>query len=146
MILGIDPGVSGAVAALTDGGRFCWVEDMPATDGWVNQKLLHDLFSQYEWSLAVVEKVRSMPKQGVASTFKFGHALGIALGVTHGIRLLHPSPGVWKRQMGLTGKSKGASRELAIQLWPEASQLLARKKDDGRAEALLLAEWGRRQT
>lgn len=86
----------------------------------------------------VVEQAHSMPKQGVASSFKFGSYYGAALGAVAASFV--PSKLVqsrwWKRQYGLTA-DKETSLELARQLFPDAP--LKRKKDADRAEALLLA-------
>ena len=85
-----------------------------------------------------------MPGQGVASTFKFGKGYGEIIGVlaTLGLGYRAISPAVWKREMGLQRAEKADSRRKAQELYPTAS--LARVKDHGRAEALLIAEWGRR--
>ena len=91
----------------------------------------------------VVEAVHSMPAQGVASSFKFGMAYGAALAMAE--RFNSPwhlvTPQKWKKEMGLSS-DKNDSLELARELWPIAP--LLRKLDNGRAEALLLAEWLRR--
>lgn len=92
----------------------------------------------------VVEAVHSMPAQGVASSFKFGMAYGGALAMAE--RFNCPwhlvSPQKWKKDMGLSS-DKNDSLELAREIWPIAP--LLRKLDNGRAEALLLAEWLRRE-
>ena len=90
-----------------------------------------------------IEDVHSMPGQGVASTFKFGRAVGaicavadMKFGVWHIV-----SPQRWKKAMGVS-QDKDSSLTLARELWPNAP--LTRKKDHGRAEALLIAEYLRR--
>lgn len=148
MIVGIDPGNSGAVAALSPDGVLVDVGDMPVVDGFVNgallRELLVDLAGGMVVSLVVIEKVAAMPKQGVSSTFKFGAAYGTAGGVVAGLgwpqRLVVPR--VWKKAMGCSAE-KERSRRLAIERWPAQASLFARKKDADRAEAALLAEWGR---
>lgn len=81
-----------------------------------------------------------MPAQGVASTFKFGLAFGMALAMTQ--RINAPThlvtPQKWKKDLGLSS-DKNDSLAMARKLWPDAP--LERKKDNGRAEALLLAHW-----
>jgi crossover junction endodeoxyribonuclease RuvC len=97
--------------------------------------------------LVVLESVHSMPKQGVASSFSFGQGLGMWQGIiaAFGMALEMPSPQRWKKAMlADQGKDKDASRFKAIQLFPSLTSQLSRKKDDGRAEALLLGEYGRR--
>jgi hypothetical protein len=147
VILGIDPGASGALAWLTnDGSTLRHIEDMPVIDGTTSASLLAHIIrsmSPTERLTAVVEHVGSMPGQGVASTFKFGASWGIVLGVLAALDVPYElvRPNVWKRAMAL-GKDKGASRALACRMWPESAHLFARVKDDGRAEAALLARWG----
>lgn len=136
-ILGIDPGASGAIAKI--GGEVA-VWDMPSTP-----KDLVDLLAQFKphQTVAFVEQAQSMPGQGVASSFKYGVGFGTILGALAALGIPHRlvTPAMWKRQMGID-KDKEKSRGLAQQLFPTAP--LPRKKDHGRAEALLIAEWGRR--
>jgi len=74
--------------------------------------------------------------------FTFGRGLGIVEGVAlgAGIPVRWVSPAKWKRALGLSA-DKGASRRRAIELWPAQSAMFARVKDDGRAEAALIAYW-----
>jgi crossover junction endodeoxyribonuclease RuvC len=88
-----------------------------------------------------------MPKQGVASSFSFGQGLGMWQGIIAalGLPLEMPSPQRWKKEMlADQGKDKDASRFKAIQLFPTLAVQLSRVKDDGRAEALLMAAYGQR--
>ena len=137
-IIGIDPGATGAIAMIQP---MVEVWDMPATP--------HDLATlmrtfDANTTRVYVEEVHSMPGQGVASTFKFGKGYGEIIGVlaTLGLGYRAISPAGWKRAMGLQRAEKADSRRKAQELYPTAS--LARVKDHGRAEALLIAEWGRR--
>ena len=84
-----------------------------------------------------------MPRQGVSSTFKYGVGYGTILGVCGALRLpvRHVTPAVWKRAAGLS-KDKGASRRRACELWPAHSASFGRVRDDGRAEAALIARHG----
>jgi crossover junction endodeoxyribonuclease RuvC len=93
--------------------------------------------------LAIVELVHSMPKQGVASTFKFGTAFGTIIGVLAALEVpTHfVSPHVWKGFHRLNGKDKDAARALAIDFYPSLPGLNL-KKHHGRADALLLAVYG----
>jgi hypothetical protein len=83
-----------------------------------------------------------MPLQGVASTFKFGMAVGIIHGVVlgHGVPLHLVTPGTWKRHFKLTGTDKDAARGLAIRLHPTMGGLHL-KKHQGRADALLMGRY-----
>ena len=92
--------------------------------------------------MVVVEAVHSMPRQGVSSSFKFGVSYGVALSLAQSLGAWSPvTPHVWKRDLELTS-DKNESLAMARLLWPDAP--LARKRDNGRAEALLMAEWKRR--
>ena len=92
----------------------------------------------------IVEAVHSMPGQGVSSSFKFGMAYGAAISLAQ--RLNCPwhmvDPRRWKKSLKLDS-DKDKSLLMARELWPRAP--LARKKDNGRAEGLLLAEYLRRE-
>lgn len=139
-ILGIDPGMTGAIAQVSPMEE---VWDMPETP--------HDLAALLATfdpatTVAYVEHVSSMPGQGVASTFKFGYGFGVLIGclASRGIRYELVTPARWKRAMGLS-KDKGESRALAQSLYPGLASQLSQAKDHGRAEALLIAEWGKRE-
>ncbi len=148
MILAIDPGKAGAIAHLHDDGRYCCVSDAPAIGSTVCPELLSALIRKLAFDgkssqhHVVLEQVGAMPGQGVTSMFNFGTSYGIALGVVAALRLPVElvRPNVWKREMGL-GKDKEASRSKALHLFPEAAEMLQRKKDSDRAEALLLGLW-----
>lgn len=145
IVLGVDPGISGALAWLNNGELFDAV-DMPTVAGGVNAAAFVPWLSHPDTrpDLAVVEQVHSMPGQGVASTFKFGAAYGCVLGVLGyaGIRVQHVTPGKWKKSFSLVGKDKDEARKMAIDLWPEQQGLFKRKKDCGRADATLIGLWG----
>lgn len=141
IVLGIDPGISGAIAALNaDTGAIVWVEDMPAIDKHVNAAALADLLEGESIRIAAVEAVHAMPKQGVTSSFNFGRSYGVVLGVlaAKDAPVLHLRPAQWKKAAGLSA-DKGASRRLATDTWPAEAALFKRVKDDGRAEAALMA-------
>lgn len=143
-ILGLDPGVSGALAFYfpSDPGKVA-AHDVPTVAGGIDGATLARYIRTMGPTLAVVELVGAMPGQGLASTFKFGVAFGVALGVIadQEIPLHLVTPGKWKRHFRL-GADKEASRALALRMFPATSQHFARKKDHGRAEAALLARYG----
>lgn len=91
---------------------------------------------------AVVEQVGAMPGQGVSSMFAFGQAFGLALGVLAGLGVatVTVTPAAWKRDLRLCA-GKDAARLRAAQLWPAQAAEFRRVRDDGRAEAALLAHW-----
>ena len=147
-IIGIDPGLSGGIAMLDPSGALIAVADLPVLRldklAWIDAFALRTwIMEQREGKpcIAVVERVNSMPKQGVASSFQFGVGFGSILACMRMLSLpLHlPRPATWKRQMQLTGKDKHAALDKARQLWPTAELHLS--KHDGRAEALLVALW-----
>lgn len=154
IIIGIDPGLEGAIAAVGSLGLVA-MHDMPvmprSTTGTVKQQvnaaglhaLFKDLVAGHDKNEFIVffERVNAMPKQGSASTFSLGHTAGIIEGVVACFGLAHEiiTPQVWKRHFKL-GKDKDESRALAQRLYPEAS--LARKKDHNRGDALLIAKYG----
>jgi crossover junction endodeoxyribonuclease RuvC len=96
---------------------------------------------------AVIERAQAMPKQGASSGFKYGRATGALEAVIAccEVPLTIIEPTAWKKFHGLHGGEKEASRQRALQLFPSAHALLARRKDHGRAEASLQALfWGER--
>lgn len=143
-ILGVDPGISGAVA-------FYWphapdrvvAEDFPTVAGRIDAITLTGRIRQLRPELAILEAVGAMPGQGVSSTFKFGVAYGTALGILASlcIPVRFVSPTVWKKHWRLD-RDKEKSRALAIQLFPTCAGHFARKKDHNRAEAALIARYG----
>lgn len=152
--VGIDPGKTGAIAVLDSYGTLAEIHDMPYEGGEVVGVHLADIFdatlsgfADPSHAITVwVEKVGAMPKQGLATTWKFAQGYGTILGVCAavGVRTKRVTPPVWKRAMKV-GTDKGTSRRLACELWPSWSNSFRRVKDDGRAEAALIAEYGRRQ-
>ena len=149
-VLGIDPGLSGAAALLRVSDKsLIHVADMPVAKGRVDPvKLagLVEMYKTYGSIAAAVELVGSMPRQSGA--FNFGVSAGVVHGVLGalGVPCTLVSPSQWKPAMGLRkmlnesrAQNKGRARELAVKLWPGQAELFARVKDDGRAEAALLA-------
>ena len=145
--VGIDPGFSGAWGMINHMGEYISCGDMHHTDKHIETRLVWSEMLQAldrQDCEVVVESVHSMPGQGVSSSFKFGVAFGGAIALAE--RFNCPwhlvTPQSWKKSLKLTS-DKQQSLDMARQLWPTAP--LDRKKDNGRAEALLLAEWLRRQ-
>ena len=141
--MGVDPGLSGAIAFFyPDHPNNIAVYDMPSIGKEVNCAELTALINQYRPDHAVVESVHAMPKQGVSSSFNFGMSYGMVRGViaARGVPQQLVTPTKWKKYFNLTA-DKETSRRLAILTWPNAEHF-NRKKDDGRAEASLLALYG----
>lgn len=149
--LGVDPGLNGALAVLR--GAVVKTYDMPThtikgkkrPDIQQLHNILTGIVALDEPRVAIVEDVHSMPKQGVTSSFTFGHVTGVMHSALAAAQIpMHlVSPASWKRAMRLS-KDKDASRQRASQLFPTCADQWARKKDDGRAEAALLAWYGSR--
>lgn len=144
MTLGIDPGATGAVAALDGDGGLLFVEDMPYLDGHVlAPQLAEVVLAGNGQRIAWVERAQSMPGMGVAGAFRYGAGYGCILGVLGALAVptMTVRPNDWKRAAGLSA-DKGTSRRRAMELWPDHCGLFARVKDDGRAEAALIARHG----
>ncbi len=139
-VLGIDPGLSGAWAALWPSGAIA-AGDLPTAGNEIAAPEFARLVRSLNPCAAIVESVGAMPGQGVSSTWKFGQATGSILGVLGacGIPVHRVAPTVWKRRFGLS-KDKDEARALAIRLWPVCPSF-ARKRDHGRAEAALMARF-----
>ncbi len=149
--IGIDPGISGAIALLGPGGELEDLLDMPimlltGTRHKVNAAALGKIFSAWldlPGLTALLEQVSAMPGQGVSSMFGFGMSYGIVQGVLGALQIpvTFVTPVAWKKRAGIPAKSeKDYARTIAQQLYPNAS--LERKKDIGRADAILIARFG----
>lgn len=145
MILGIDPGLNGALAWVSDVGYLITTIDMPTIEvvgkKKVSPQMLTAEIELRRPSLVVVEDVGAMPGQGVTSMFNFGYSAGLIAGVVAGLKIpiVMYRPAVWKRHAGVPA-DKNAARQIAQRLWP-GSRAFDRVRDDGRAEAALLARW-----
>jgi hypothetical protein len=147
-IIGIDPGLTGALALYDTEKKTVQIKDMPVVDKNVSPHGLYRLFRNVTLlpvELVAVEQVHSMPRQGVASTFKFGVGYGMILEVVACFELpiVHAIPSKWTRDLNL-GNDKEKHRRRAIETWPAQASLFARVKDEGRADAALIALWAAR--
>lgn len=158
ILIGIDQGMSGAVAALDTAPerRLCSVADMPTQTRLVGKGSEVDAHTLASWldltgaKVAWVEVAQVMPStkdrrgMGAVSSFNFGRAAGAVYGALAalGFQINFVRPTAWKKHFGLTGKDKHASITLAKDMFPDAAQYLTRKKDHGRAEAMLIACYG----
>lgn len=152
IVAGIDPGKSGALSIL-------YPDNVPLVFDVPTVKLRgKEVAAWSEWEttwgnalglntpdLIVIENVAARPGQGVTSMFTFGRAFGFAhaIAARAKVRVEFVTPSIWKGKLGLLNSSKGASREMARTLCPRHACLYERVKDDGRAEATLLAHYGR---
>lgn len=140
-ILGVDPGLKGALAFLSLDGQLIAIEDMPCLGKEVNAYMLANLIVGLgPVTTAVVERAHSMPKQGIAGAFNYGTGYGKILGVLAALHIpIVDYPTSWKRRAKLT-TDKNLSRKRATQRWPEMAEEFSLVKHDGRAEAALLAD------
>lgn len=141
--IGIDPGKSGAMAVLHDDYVKTQVFDIQEYS-----KVLHNLSGTDEPLRCIVERVAARPGQGVTSMFHFGENFGIIQGllVAYNIPFELVPPQVWKKEIGVTS-DKSTSIEMCKKLFPAADLKATprcRKDHDGIAEALLIAEYARR--
>lgn len=149
--IGIDPGLDGAVAVKI-GNKVTFYDTPTLTikKGKKNKRscnppLMADILRQYKGQDVhiVLEKVHSMPGQGVASMFSMGEGFGMWQGIIAALqfKLTMVTPQAWKKKvMAGMGKEKDVSRQRALQLYPQLAEDLKLKKHHGRADALLLTE------
>ena len=151
-IIGIDPGLSGGIAFLENNKVLC-IFDMPVmSEGKKNKRQLNsaqlvnlikeNIKSDKEVAV-IVEQVNAMPGQGVTSMFNFGQSFGILKGICSAMRLpvYFIRPAKWKKYFGLINSEKDASRTKAIEMFPNFSSQLSKKKDSNKADAILIASF-----
>lgn len=155
IILGIDPGLHGALAfvELVGGTPRVEVVDMPIVAKQVNgmrrsridKSALADLIANRTHTLrcVVIEDVHALPKDGPVQAFTFGYGLGLLHGIcqVYDLLVINVPPTVWKAKYGLTS-DKDKSRAVASRFFPHNASVWSRAKDDGRAEAALLGLLG----
>ena len=152
IIFGIDPGVSGAISVL-ENKKVIDVFDMPTMiDGKKNKKqvngsqvsnIIRERLNENNEIIVVVEHVNAMPGQGVTSMFNFGQSFGVIKGICSALRLpiYFVRPTKWKKHFNLIKTNKDASRTKVIEVYPEISAQLSRKKDANKADAILIARY-----
>lgn len=148
----VDPGLTGAITTLIDGEPGPYL-DMPTVevDGWgeVDARAVVLFIREQRaahpgaYVSACIEKVGARPADGGTSAFRFGQTAGKLQAILEvlGIPATRAIPSQWKRHFGLLRTEKDAARLLAIARFPSAARFLARKKDNGRADALLMGLW-----
>ena len=148
--IGIDPGLSGAIVIMEMNVPIEWHRMPTMKTGSANRVNAPALAAIIRPSIygeeikAYVELVSSMPGQGVASMFSFGHSAGVLQGVLGAfeIPVTMVTPSQWKKRAGLTGQDKDASRTLAIQMWPFWRELDKKGAGQAYADAALIAVHG----
>ncbi len=151
-VIGIDPGLSGAVAIL-ENNKVINIFDIPVmTEGKKNKRqlnsaLLVSLIKEntvnQEEVAVVVEQVNAMPGQGVTSMFNFGQTFGALKGICAALELpiFFVRPSKWKKHFELINSSKDASRTKVIEMYPKLSNQLSKKKDVNKSDAILIARF-----
>ena len=151
-VIGIDPGLSGAIAIL-ENNKVLNLFDIPVmSEGKKNKRQLNsallvsllkeNIFKNEEVSV-VVEQVNAMPGQGVTSMFNFGQTFGAIKGICAALNLpiFFVRPSKWKKHFELINSSKDSSRTKAIEMYPKLSYQLAKKKDVNKSDAILIARY-----
>tara|TARA_B100000945_G_C20353650_1_gene583522 strand:+ start:238 stop:729 length:492 start_codon:yes stop_codon:yes gene_type:complete len=151
-IIGIDPGLSGAIAILDDLKIFDMF-DMPImSEGKKNKNQLNsaqlvNILKRHiladKDTCVIVEQVSAMPGQGVTSMFNFGQTFGAIKGICASLNLpiFYVRPAKWKKHFELINASKDASRTKVIEMYPSISDRLRKKKDVNKADAILIARY-----
>ena len=154
LIIGIDPGISGALCFM-ENGKIINVIDMPSmADGKKNKKQVNgsQVFNEISRHIkdknpndvkVIIEHVSAMPGQGVTSMFNFGQSFGILKGICSAMHLpvYYVRPAKWKKYFNLINSEKDASRTRAIEIFPYFSSQLSKKKDNNKADAILIASF-----
>jgi len=151
-IIGIDPGLSGAIAVMHD-KKVINMYDMPVmAEGKKNKRQLNssqlvniikENINENEETIVVVEQVNAMPGQGVTSMFNFGQTFGAIKGVCAALKLpiFFVRPSKWKKHFELINSSKDASRTKVIEMYPTLSTQLTKKRDVNKSDAVLIAKF-----
>ena len=154
LIIGIDPGISGAICFF-ENGKILEVIEMPnMPEGKKNKRQVNGAQISNEIIKrtkniekknikVIIEQVAAMPGQGVTSMFNFGQSFGVLKGVCSAMQLpmYFVRPTKWKKYFNLIKSEKDASRTKAIEIFPYISPQLSRKKDANKADAILIASF-----
>ncbi|MDC0396658.1 crossover junction endodeoxyribonuclease [Candidatus Pelagibacter sp.] len=154
LVVGIDPGISGSICFFQDGKIIDVIEMPTMTEGKKNKKQVNgsQIFNEISERIkkidkkdikVIIEQVSAMPGQGVTSMFNFGQSYGILKGICSAMQLpmYFVRPAKWKKYFNLINSEKDASRTKAIEIFPYFSAQLSRKKDNNKADAILIASF-----
>ena len=151
-IIGIDPGLSGAIAIMQE-KKVINLVDMPImSEGKKNKrqlnsaqsvKIIKENIENNDEIAVIVENVSAMPGQGVTSMFNFGQTFGAIKGISATLKLpiYFVRPSKWKKHFDLINSSKDASRTKAIEIYPSLAEKLSKKKDVNKSDAILIARF-----
>ncbi len=154
LIIGIDPGISGAICFFKN-GEVKEILDMPTmAEGKKNKRQINgpQIYNEIYKRIAdipknevvvVIEQVSAMPGQGVTSMFNFGQSFGVLKGICSAMQLplYFVRPAKWKKYFNLIKTEKDASRTKVIEIFPYISSKLSKKKDSNKADAILIASF-----
>ena len=154
LIIGIDPGIKGAICIFKD-GKILDVFDMPIMPvGKKNKSQVNgsQIYNEIQKAIigedkkdikVVIEQVSAMPGQGVTSMFNFGQSFGVVKGICAAMSLpmYFVRPAKWKKYFNLIKTEKQASRTKVIEIFPSISPRLSKKKDINKADAILIASF-----
>ena len=154
--IGVDPGVTGAIAAVRDGHQLIYLADMPTKEepsktrksrsvcgAGVNQVIREIIgLCPGESFEAIVEQTHAGIGAGSIAGYSMGYSRGVVEGVigARGMPLHNVRPSIWKKKMGLTSE-KGNSRHQMLKLFPGADIKLVKHHDRAEAIALALYLW-----
>lgn len=151
MILAIDPGAKGALAFFNMEKGTLDIVDCPTVEvkrgakvkTEISPQMVAGIIASRSPTIAILEKVGAMPGQGVSSMFQFGRGVGMYEGVLAALQIpiTYVTPQTWQKALNLRG-GKDGNRARAAELYPAYANMFAKKKDDGRADAALMAYWG----
>ena len=154
LIIGIDPGISGSICFFQDGKILDVIEMPTMNEGKKNKRQVNgsQIFNEISRRVhkiekheikVVIEQVSAMPGQGVTSMFNFGQSFGILKGICSAMQLpmYFVRPTKWKKYYNLINSEKDASRTRAIEIFPYFSAQLSKKKDNNKADAILIASF-----
>ena len=154
LIIGVDPGLSGAICFFEDGKILDVVEMPTMTEGKKNKRQVNgsQVYNEISTRIkqidkkdikVIIEQVSAMPGQGVTSMFNFGQSYGILKGMCSAMQLpmYFVRPAKWKKYFGLINTEKDASRTEAIEIFPYFSSNLSKKKDSNKSDAILIASY-----
>ena len=154
LIIGIDPGISGSISFFDDGKILDVVEMPTMIEGKKNKRQVNgsQIYNEISKRIrnldkknvrVIIEQVSAMPGQGVTSMFNFGQSFGILKGICSAMHLpvYYVRPAKWKKYFNLINSEKDASRTRAIEIFPYFSSQLSKKKDNNKADAILIASF-----
>ena len=154
LIIGMDPGISGAICFFENGEVKEIIDTPIMADGKKNKRQINGPQVYNEISsrikntprkeiVVVIEQVSAMPGQGVTSMFNFGQSFGVLKGICSAMQLSMRfiRPAKWKKYFGLIKTEKDASRTKVIEIFPYISSQLSKKKDSNKADAILISSF-----